>query len=57
MNKLNEYKLVVQDDVGFVVPEYSLSVLMGRCTDFANEKSQLECVCNSLGVEGLITTK
>ncbi len=30
MNKL-------QDDVGFVIPEYSLSVLMSRCTDFANK--------------------
>jgi hypothetical protein len=42
MNKLNDYKLVVQDNAGFVVPEYSVSVLMGRCTNFANEKSQLE---------------
>ena len=57
VNKLNEYKLVVQDDAGFVVPEYSVSVLMGRCTDFANEKSQLEFVCESLGMEALITTK
>ncbi len=56
-NKLNEYKMMVQDDAGFVIPEYSLSVLMGRCTDFANEKSQLEFVCQSLGIEALITTK
>jgi hypothetical protein len=57
VNKLNEYKMMVEDDAGFVVPEYSLSVMMGRCTDFANEKSQLEYVCESLGVEALITTK
>ncbi len=57
MNKLNEYKLAVQDNAGFVVPEYSLSVLMGRCTDFANEKTQLEFGCKSLGMEALITTK
>ncbi len=49
--------MMVEDDAGFVVPEYSLSVMMGRCTDFANEKSQLEYVCESLGVEALITTK
>ena len=56
-NKVNEYKMMVQDDAGFVIPKYSLSVLMGRCTDFSNEKSQLEFVCQSLGIEALITTK
>jgi hypothetical protein len=49
--------MMVQDDAGFVIPEYSLSVLMGRCTYFANKKSQLEFVCQSLGVEALIITK
>jgi hypothetical protein len=57
VNKLSEYKLLLQDDLGFIKKDYSLSVLMGTCTDFANEKSQLEFVCQSLGVEALITTK
>ncbi len=57
VNKLNESKMTMQDDAGFVIPEYSLSVLMGRCTDFANETSRLEFVCQILGVEALITTK
>jgi hypothetical protein len=56
-NKLSEYKIMLQDDAGFIIREYSLSILMGSCTDFANEKSQLEYVCQSLGVEALITTK
>jgi hypothetical protein len=30
---------------------------MGSCSDFANEKSQLEYVCQSPCVEALITTK
>jgi hypothetical protein len=30
---------------------------MGSCSDFADEKSQLEYVCQSLGVKALITTK
>ncbi len=47
----------LQDDSVFIIKDYSLSVLMGTCTDFANEKSQLEFVCQSLGVAALITTK
>ena len=57
VNKMNEYKMMVQDDDGFVILEYSLLVLIGRCTDFANEKSQLEFVFKSLGVEALINLK
>jgi hypothetical protein len=56
-NKLSEYKMMLQDDAGFIIRECSLSILMGSCTDFANEKSQLEYVCQSLGVEALITMK
>jgi hypothetical protein len=56
-NKLSEYKLVLHNNEGFVVKDYSLSILMGSCSDFANEKSQLEYVCQSLGVEASITTK
>ena len=56
-NKLSEYKMMLQDDAGFIVREYSLSILMGSCTDFVNKKSQLEYVCQSLGVEALITMK
>ncbi len=57
MNRLSEYKMMLQDDAGFNVKEYSLSILMGSCSEFANKKSQLEYVCQSLGVEALITTK
>jgi len=31
--------------------------MLETCTDFANEKTQLEFVCQSLGTEALITTK
>jgi hypothetical protein len=48
---------LLQDDAGFIIKDYLLSILMGSCTDFANEKSQLEFVCQSLGVEALMTTK
>ncbi len=57
MNKLSKYKLLLQNDSGFIIKDYSLSVLMGTCTDFANEKSQLEFVCQNLGIKALITTK
>ncbi len=43
--------VMLQDNAGFIIRDYSLSILMGSCTDFANEKSQLEYVCQSLGVE------
>ncbi len=54
-NKLSEYKLILHDSEGFVVKDYSLPILMGSCSDFVNKKSQLEYVCQSLGVEALIT--
>ncbi len=57
VNRLSEYKMMLQDDAGFIIKDYSLSILMGSCTDFANKKSQLKYVCQSLGVEALITTK
>ncbi len=57
VNRLSEYKMMLQDNAGFIIKDYSLSILMGSCTDFANEKSQQEYVCQSLGVEALITTK
>jgi hypothetical protein len=31
--------------------------MLETCTDFANEMTQLEFVCQSLGTEALITTK
>jgi hypothetical protein len=57
VNRLSEYKMMLQDDARFIIKDYSLSILMQSCTDFANKKSQLEYVCQSLGVEALITTK
>ena len=57
VNRLSEYKMMLQDGAGFIIKDCSLSILMGSCTDFANKKLQLEYVCQSLGVEALITTK
>ncbi len=54
---VKEYKVRVVDDVGMIIPEYSLTTLMENWTDFINEMSQLEFVCHSLGCKGLITTK
>ncbi len=48
---------MLQDNAGFIIKDYSLWILMGSSTDFANERSQLEYVCQSLGVKALITTK
>jgi hypothetical protein len=47
----------VTDDARFVVKEFSLAHMLETCTDFANEKTQLEFVCQSLGTEALIMTK
>jgi hypothetical protein len=47
----------VVDDAGLIVKEYSLGNLLEACTDFANEKTQLEYVCCCLGVKVVITTK
>jgi hypothetical protein len=54
---VKEYKVHVVDDVGIIIPEYSLTTLMENCTDFKNEMSQLDFVCHSLGLKALITTK
>ena len=56
-SKISQYKKIVIDDSGLVVKEFSLAHMLETCTDFANEKTQLEFVCQSLGTEALITTK
>jgi hypothetical protein len=56
-SKISQYKKIVTDDAGFIVKEFSLAHMLETCTDFANEKTQLEFVCQSLGMEALITTK
>jgi hypothetical protein len=56
-SKISEYKKIVTDDAGLVVKEFSLAHMLETCTDFANEKTQLEFVCQSLGTEAVITTK
>ncbi len=56
-SKISEYKKIVSDDAGLVVKEFSLAHMLETCTGFANEKTQLEFVCQSLGTEALITTK
>ena len=55
--KLSLYKLLAKDKDGVIIPEYSLIHLMETCTDFANEVSQLEHVCERIGAKALITTK
>ena len=54
---LHRYKKKVVDDAGLIVKEYSLGNLLEACTDFTNEKTQLEYVCDCLGVKVVITTK
>ncbi len=54
---VKEYKVHAEDDVGMIIPEYSLTLLMENCTDFKSEMSQLEIVCHSIGCKALITTK
>ena len=56
-SKISQYKKILIDDSGLVVKEFSLAHMLETCTDFANEKTQLEFVCQSLGTEALITTK
>ena len=51
-SKISQYKKIVTDDAGYIVKE-----MLETCTDFANEKTQLEFVCQSLGTDDLITTK
>jgi hypothetical protein len=52
-SKIARYKKIVTDDAGFIVKEFSLARMLETCTDFANEKTQLEFVCQSLGTEAL----
>jgi hypothetical protein len=54
---LDRYKKKLVDDAGLIVKEYSLGNLLEACTDFANEKTQLEYVCGCLGVNVVITAK
>jgi hypothetical protein len=54
---LGTYKKIVTDDAGFIIKEFSLARMLETCTDFANEKTQLEFLCQSLGTEAPITTK
>jgi hypothetical protein len=48
-SKIARYKKIVTDDAGFIVKEFSLARMLETCTDFANEKTQLEFLCQSLG--------
>ena len=54
---LHKYKIVARDEDGSVIPEFSLLHLLENCTDFKNETSQLEYLCEALGVRAVITTK
>ncbi len=56
-SKISQYKKVVTNDAGYPVKEFSLGMMLDSCTDFANETTQLEFVCESLGAEAIITTK
>ena len=58
VNKLDKYRMSgVVDGTGIVHNEFSLPHIMENCTDFANELSQLQHVCNELGVTAVTTTK
>jgi len=55
--KWQQYKRRVLDDNNDLVEELSMEHIMANCWDFANEKSQLEFVCEQLGARALFTTK
>lgn len=48
---MNESKLGLDifDDLGEIVPEFSLENVIRNCHDLLNEISQLEYVCEQLG--------
>ncbi len=56
-SKLKQYRKRVLDENGDTVPEMSLCHMLEQCHDFLHEKTQLEYVCEQLGVKALITTK
>ena len=56
-SKYKNYRVMKYDDERILIPELSLQHLLGECSDFQSEKSQLEYVCESLGARVLITTK
>ena len=56
-NDLKSYQAMKYDEEGNLVKEFSLQYLLGQCTDFQNELTQLEFVCKAHGAEALITPK
>jgi hypothetical protein len=54
---ISKYKLHMEDDVGVLIQEISLTHIMVSCTNFQNKMSQLEFVCHELGGKVFITTK
>ena len=56
-NDLKSYQAMKYDEEGNLVKEFSLQYLLGQCTDFQNELTQLEFVCKVHGAEALITPK
>jgi hypothetical protein len=52
-----KYRMTLLDENGELVPEFSLVHLLENCTDFMNEKTQLEYICECLGGRAVITTK
>ena len=54
---MKQYRKRVLDENGDTVPEMSLCHMLEQCHDFLHEKTQLEYVCEQLGVKALITTK
>ena len=56
-SKYKNYRVMKYDDTRTLIPELSLQHLLGECSDFQSERSQLEYVCESLGARVLITTK
>ncbi|KAL7492038.1 hypothetical protein ACHAWT_001297 [Skeletonema menzelii] len=54
---LKKYQAMKHDSEGNSEKNYSLQYLIGQCTDFQNELTQLEFVCAQQGAAALITPK
>ncbi len=56
-SRISQYKKVVTNDTGYPVKEFLLGIMLDSCTNFANNKTQLDFICESFRAEALITTK
>eukprot|EP00956_Cyclotella_meneghiniana_P036504 scaffold126502_cov47-Cyclotella_meneghiniana.AAC.1 len=56
-NQTSDYQLEKKDSDGNVIKHLSLRYLMSNCTDFVNERCQIEHIAEKLGITVVITTK